>query len=190
MKSIVKRLSTVALLVAAVSPGHALDMNESIRTYLANATLSEVGSLSGTNQQIAEFVTFVEVNWAAILPQIELLAPKTSSQEAIIAAAEYLPGRNYITFLTGLLDKHAAGKLSKAVTVGALSASTAKVGFLAFNHQHASVRALCERVKAMFPTDTDLQVLMADILSGAQKTQDGAVLFSDRRPEPEILPSN
>jgi hypothetical protein len=84
----------------------------------------------------------------------------------------------------------AADKIDPRVAIEAFSAKTVKQGFLAYNYQHQTVRALCERAKLQFSTDPDVQRLMADILSGDQKRQAGAALAMERRTEPEILPNN
>ena len=168
----------------------ALEMSPSIQTYLQQATVTEVGYPSGTDDQIILFADFVKTNWAAILNEIDVIAPDERRQKVITAGAEFLSGSNYIAFLSGLLDKYQVGKVKKAVAIEAMSADGKKSGFLAYNYQNQIVRALCERAKALFPSEAGLQESMTEILSGAQKRQAALAAFNEGRPEPEILPNN
>ena len=166
----------------------AIDMSPSIQTYLETASVTEFGYPSGTEQQQTEFTDWLTANWSAALAEIDAVAPDERRQRVITAGAESLPGTDYVSFLSGLLDKYEAGKVKKAVAIAALSPGGKKYGFLAFNYQHPSVQSLCNRAKTLFPSDAELQSLMDDILSGEQGKQAGAALAMENRPEPEILP--
>ena len=167
----------------------AIEMPSNIQTYLQTATVTEFGFPSGTEQQRTEFTAWLTTNWAAVLDDIETAAPDERRQRVVVASAEFLAGTNYISFLSRLLDKYESGKVNKSVALAALSAGGRKIGFLAFNYQHPTVQTLCTRAKTLFLSDTEFQSLMNDILSGEQRKQDGAWLFMESRPEPEILPA-
>lgn len=166
-----------------------IEMPSNIQTYLQTATVTEFGFPSGPEQQRTEFTTWLTTNWSAVLADIETVAPDERRQRVIVAGAEFLSGANYLACLAGLLDKYELGKVKKAAAITALSAGGRKIGFLAFNYQHPTVQALCNRAKTLFSGDAELQSLMNDILSGEQRKQDGAWLFMENRPEPEILPA-
>jgi hypothetical protein len=167
----------------------AIEMPPNIQTYLQTATVTEFGFPSGTEEQRTEFTTWLTANWSAVLAGIDVVAPDERRQRVIASGAEFLSGTNYLTFLSGFLDKCEAGKVKKSAALTALSAGGRKIGFLAFNYQHPTVQALCNRSKLLFPGEAELQSLMNDILSGEQRKQDGAWLFMENRPEPEILPA-
>lgn len=167
----------------------AIDMPSNIQTYLQTATVTEFGFPSGNEQQRTEFTIWLTTNWASVLDEIDVVAPDERRQRVVVAGSEFLSGVNYLTFLSGLLDKYELGKVKKAAATTALSAGGRKIGFLAFNYQHPTVQALCNRAKTLFPSDAELQSLMNDILSGEQRKQDGGWLFMENRPEPEILPA-
>jgi hypothetical protein len=184
--SIVVALMLMCLLVETLK---AIEMPSNIQTYLQTATVTEFGFPSGTEQQRTDFTTWLTANWSAVLADIETVAPDERRQKVIVAGAESLPGTNYVSFLSGFLDKYEAGKAKKAVAIEAMSPGGKKYGFLAFNYQHPTVQALCLRAKALFPSDAALQTLMTDTLSGEQGKQAGAALAMENRPEPEILPA-
>lgn len=166
----------------------AIEMPANIQTYLQTAAVTEFGFPSGTEQQRTEFTTWLTTNWPAVLDEIEAVAPDERRQKLIAAGAESLPGTNYVSFLSGFLDKYEAGKVKKAVAIEAMSPGGKKYGFLAFNYQHPSVQALCNRAKTLFPSDAEVQTLMTETLSGEQGKQAGAALAMENRSEPEILP--
>jgi hypothetical protein len=180
----------LALLMSATARVHALEMPADIQTYLQQATVSEIGYPSGTDAQIIQFTDYVKANWAAILASIDTIAPDERRQRVIAAGAEFLAGSDYLTFLSGLLDKYQANKVKKAVAVEAMMADGKKAGFLAYNYQNQVVRNLCERAKTVFPGEAALQTSMTEILSGVQKRQAALAAFNEGRPEPELLPNN
>lgn len=190
--SINKSVSTfVALMLMCllVENVKAIEMPPNIQTYLQTAIVTELGFPSGTEQQRTEFTSWLTANWFAVLTDIETVAPDERRQRVVVAGAESLTGTNYVSFLSGVLDKYEAGKVKKAVAIDAMSPGGKKYGFLAFNSQHPTVQALCNRAKTLFPSDAALQTLMTDTLSGVQGKQAGAALAMENRPEPEILPA-
>lgn len=188
LKTRVLRCALMLLSVILVRETWALEMSPAIQAYLQKASVTESGYPSGTQQERTEFTSWLTANWSAVLAEIDTVAPDERRQTVIIAGAEFLSGANYVSFLSGLLDKYEAGKVKKAALIGAMSPGGKKYGFLEFNYQHPSVRTLCERAKSLFSDNTELQVLMTDVLSGEQGKQTGAALFMENRPEPEILP--
>jgi hypothetical protein len=184
--SIFGALMLTCLLVETVE---AIEVPPNIQTYLQTATVTEFGFPSGTEQQRTEFTTWLTANWSAVLSDIETVAPDERKQKVIVAGAESLPGTNYVSFLSGFLDKYEAGKVKKVVGIEAMSPGGKKYGFLAFNYKHPTVKTLCNRAKALFPSDAALQALMTETLSGEQGKQAGAALAMENRPEPEILPA-
>lgn len=181
-------LCAAVLTLLMIGATQAIEMSPSIQTYLETATVTEFGYPSGTEQQRTEFTNWLTANWSAVLAEIDTVAPDERRQRVIVAGAEFLSGTNYVSFLSGLLDKYEVGKVKKAVAIDALSPGGKKYGFLAFNYQHPTVQTLCNRAKTLFPSDAELQSLMDDILSGEQGKQAGAALAMENRPEPEILP--
>ena len=107
----------------------------------------------------------------------------------VVAGAEFLSSTDYVSFLSGWLDKYQAGKVTKAAAIGAILADGKKSGFLAFNYQHQTVINLCNRVKSIFTNEAAVQGSMNEVLSGAQKRQAALAAFNEGRPEPEILPA-
>jgi hypothetical protein len=172
----------------SVHNAHAVDMPPSIQAYLQSATVTEVGFPSGTEQQRTEFTTWLVANWAAVLADIEIVAPDERRQMVVAAGAEFLQGKDYLSFLSGWLDKFQGGKVTKAATVSAILADGNKSGILAFNYQHQTVVDLCSRVKSIFINDAALLEAMDEILSGARKRQAALAAFNEGRPQPEILP--
>lgn len=168
---------------------HAISLAPEITAYLSSGSVTEFGTLAGTSAQVAGFTDFVKGNWSEILNDLDTVAPDERRQQLLISAAESLPPSDYMDFLSLLLDKHQENKVKKAVAVAALSPGARKYGFLAFNDQHAQVRALCERAKTIFADVADLQDLMNETLSGEQRKQIGAALASESRAQPEILPT-
>jgi hypothetical protein len=167
---------------------NALEMSPQITAYLQEATLSETGYPSGTPEQVTDFTNFVKTNWSAILTEIDTVAPDERRQKLVMAAAEWCSGVNYVSFLSGLLDKYQANKVKKSVAIDAMSPGLKKIGFLSYDYQHPTVAALCQRAKTLFADNAELQSLMTDVLSGAQRKQDGAVIAMDSLAQPEILP--
>jgi len=167
----------------------AIEMPSNIQTYLQTATVTEVGFPSGTEQQRTEFTTWLTANWSAVLSDIDVVAPDERRQKVIVAGAESIPGTNYVSFLSGWLDKYQAGKVTKSAAIGAILADGKKSGFLTFNYQHQTVINLCNRVKSIFTNESAVQESMNEILSGAQKRQAALAAFNEGRPEPEILPA-
>lgn len=175
-------------LVNVATVASAFDMPTNIQTYLQQASVSEIGYPSGSDQQIIEFTDYLKTNWAAVLANIETVAPDERKQKVIAAGAEFLPGTDYLSFLSGWLDKYQAGKVTKSAAIGAILADGKKSGFLAFNYQNQTVRTLCARVKSIFTNEGAVQKSMTEVLSGAQKRQAALAAFNEGRPEPEILP--
>ena len=182
-------LCAALLMSLMIENTSAIDMSPSIQTYLETASVTELGYPSGTEQQRTEFTNWLTANWSAVLTDIDTVAPDERRQRVLAAGAESLSGTDYVSFLSGLLDKYESGKVKKAAALAALSPGGKKYGFLAFNYQHPTVQALCNRAKTLFPSDAELQSLMNDILSGEQGKQAGAALAMENRPEPEILPA-
>jgi hypothetical protein len=180
----------LALLMSNTAITHAFEMPADIQTYLQQATVSEIGYPSGTDAQIILFTAFVKANWTAMLASIDTIAPDARRQRVFAAGAEFLTGIEYLNFLSGLLDKYQAGKVTKAVAIEAMMADGKKSGFLAFNYQNQTVRNLCERAKTVFLGEAELQTSMTEILNGTQKRQAALAAFNEGRPEPELLPSN
>lgn len=164
-------------------------MPPNIQTYLQKATVTEVGFPSGTEQQRTEFTTWLTANWSAVLSDIETVAPDERRQKVVVAGAEFLSSTDYVSFLSGWLDKYQAGKVTKAAAIGAILADGKKSGFLAFNYQHQTVINLCNQVKSIFTNEAAVQGSMNEVLSGAQKRQAALAAFNEGRPEPEILPA-
>lgn len=181
-------LCVAALMPLVVGKISAIDMSPAIQTYLETANVTEFGYPSGTEQQRTEFANWLTSNWSAVLADIDTVAPNERLQRVIVAGAEFLSGANYISFLSGLLDNYEAQKVKKAVAIDALSPGGKKYGFLAFNYQHPTVQALCNRAKTLFANNAELQSLMNDVLSGEQGKQAGAALAMENLPEPETLP--
>jgi hypothetical protein len=172
-----------------VKPLKAIEMPPNIQTYLQKATVTEVGFPSGTEQQRTEFTTWLTANWSAVLSDIETVAPDERRQKVVVAGAEFLSSTDYVSFLSGWLDKYQAGKVTKAAAIGAILADGKKSGFLAFNYQHQTVINLCNQVKSIFTNEAAVQGSMNEVLSGAQKRQAALAAFNEGRPEPEILPA-
>jgi hypothetical protein len=167
----------------------AIEMPPNIQTYLQTATVTEVGFPSGTEQQRTAFTTWLTANWAAVLADIETVAPDERRQKVIGSGAEFLPSTDYVSFLSGWLDKYQAGKVTKPAAINAVLADGKKSGFLAFNYQHQTVINLCNRVKSIFTNESAVQQSMNEVLSGAQRRQAALAAFNEGRPEPEILPA-
>jgi hypothetical protein len=180
----------LTLLMSASARVHALEIPTDIQTYLQQATVSEIGYPSGTDVQIIQFTDYVKANWAAILATIDTIAPDERRQRVIASGAEFLPGSDYLNFLSGLLDKYQANKVKKAVAVEAIMADGKKSGFLAYNYQNQAVRNLCERAMTVFPLEAGLQTAMTEVLSGVQRRQAALAAFNEGRPEPELLSNN
>lgn len=176
-------------LLFLASKSDAITMDLEISTYIQEASVTEFGTLTGTSEQVTAFLGFMETNWNIVLNEIDVVAPDERRQLLLITAAESLDPSDYLAFLSTLLDKYQAGKVQKNVALAAMSPGAKKYCFFAFNYQHPSVQALCERVKTIFPDNSEMQELMTDTLSGDQRKQAGAALASENRPEPETLPA-
>jgi len=190
LKLIGSRILVLVALVALSNNIKAVDLPSNLETYLETATVTEFGVPSGTEQQVTDFANFLQANWSDVLADIENVAPDIRRQHVVAAMGEFLPGADYVSFMSGLIDKYEANKIEKAVIIDAMSPGGKKYGFFAYNYQHSSVIALCQRVQTLFPNETELQSLIADTLSGNQGKQIGAALFMENRPTPEILPSS
>lgn len=189
IKKSVSFFGAFALTFLLVETLKAIEMPPSIQTYLQTATVTEVGFPSGTEQQRADFTTWLTANWSAILSDIENIAPDERRQKVVAAGAEFLPSTAYVSFLSGWLDKYQAGKVTKAAAISAILADGKKSGFLAFNYQQQTVINLCNRVKSIFTNETALEESMDEVLSGAQKREAALAAFNEGRPEPEMLPA-
>ena len=163
---------------------------ESIQNYIRTAKIAENGELSGTAAEQTAFIDYVKLNWSGLLDDIETIAPKTHEQMLIIAAAEYLSGRDYLAFFNKLCDRKAAGKITQQAFENAVVAITPKkTGLFAYNHQDSQVRQLIQRIQGMVPQDNKLQPLLAKILSGDAADAAEFATLGQGLPAPEILPA-
>ena len=179
-----------AILLGIASTAMSLTPPESIQNYIRTAKIAENGELSGTAAEQTAFIDYVKLNWSGLLDDIETIAPKTHEQMLIIAAAEYLSGRDYLAFFNKLCDRKAAGKITQQAFENAVVAITPKkTGLFAYNHQDSQVRQLIQRIQGMVPQDNKLQPLLAKILSGDAADAAEFATLGQGLPAPEILPA-
>jgi hypothetical protein len=179
-----------AILLGIASTAMSLTPPENIQSYIRTATIAENGEMSGTAAEQTTFIDYVKLNWSALLDDIETIAPKTHEQMLVVAAAEHLPGRDYLAFFNKLCDRKAAGKITQQAFENSVVAITPKkTGLFAYNHQDSQVRQLIQRIQGMVPQDNKLQPLLTKILSGDAADAAEFATLGQGLPAPEILPA-
>lgn len=162
---------------------------ENIQNYMQTATIAEDGQMSGTAVEQAAFVDYVKWNWVALLDEIESIAPHTHEQMLIIAAAEYMPGRDYLVFFNRLCDQKAVNKITSQAFENAVVAITPKkIGLFAYNYQDSQVRQLMQKIQGMVPQAHKLQLFLANVLSGKAIDAAEFATVGQGLPAPETLP--
>ena len=180
----------IALLLGIASNAMSLTPPENIQTYIRTASIAENGEMSGTAAEQTTFIDYVKSNWSGLLDDVETIAPKTHEQMLIIAAAEYLPGREYLTFFNKLCDRKEAGKITQQAFENAVvSITPKKTGLFAYNHEDNQVRQLIQRIQGMLPQNNQLQPLLSKILSGDAADAAEFATLGQGLPAPEILPA-
>ena len=178
-----------SVLLCVVPQAMSIELPPNIQQYLQNGDVTEgEGRLTGTQADQAAFVDYVKLHWSEMLDNIESIAPGARPQYVIIAAAEQLPGRQYLSFMNKLCERKAAGKVTaKAFEHAILGLTPKKRGFLAWNHQDQQVRQLVQRIQGMLPQTSGLQPWLTDILSGAAVGAAEAATLGQSNPAPETL---
>lgn len=167
----------------------AIDPPQNVKDYLQVGTITEFGVLSDLEGNGKAFVEYIAPNWNAVLTGLATVAPTAKQQRLVVAAIEFVQGRDYLSALNKLCDLKAAGSLSDEVVDFAIRGTRIKKGFLSYNFQDTQTRQLIQRVQTLLPANSSTQPLLADILSGAQKTKDKDYFEFNDLPEPTPLPA-
>ena len=182
------RTILIALLFCLTSQPMKAQLPANIQQYLQSGSLTEDGELSGTAAEQTAFIDYVKANWSAMLDAIDTIAPKPHEQMLVVAGAEYLAGRQYLQFVNKLCDRKAAGKVTQLAFERTVTALTPKkLGFLAYNHQDVQVRQLVQRLQGMLAPTSNLQPLLAEILSGVALEAAETATLGQGLPAPETL---
>jgi hypothetical protein len=134
------------------------------------------------------FVEYTMTNWPAMLDNLASIAPEPRQQELVIRAMEALPGRTYLRALNKLCDLNEKGAVKSGTLEFAVEGRAPKHGFLSNNYQDPQVAKLVRRFQSLLPKNSKKQSLLADILSGKQKTVDQDSIQEEGFAPPVTLP--
>lgn len=185
-----KRFKTIAAFAFTCFAHSLMSMTlpTNIQNYLERGSLTEDGIFTGDEAEQLAFINHVKANWSTMLDNIDTVASTARQQTLIIAAAESLPGRDYIQFTNKLCDQRAAGKVNQSAFEQAISGITPKKhGFLPYNYQDNQVRQLVQRFQGMFAPSHEIQSFLSEVLSGEALSAAEFGVKGQGLPEPERL---
>lgn len=159
-----------------------------VRDYLSTGGFMEDGFLGGSQAEAEAFILYVRDNWSAVLTDIATIAPDAKKQRLIVAAIEFVQGRDYLSALNKLCDGKAAGSVTDEVLDFAVCGAKVKKGFLSYNFQDTPTRQLVQRMQTLLPAGSPTQQTLTAILSGEQKTKDKDYFEYNDVAEPTPLP--
>ena len=166
-------------------------MPTDIKSFLDDKTnsLNEDGFLPETPPQMLSFARYVVGNWQQLLTTIGTDAPDVRRQNLIVVAAEFLPPHDYVSFVSGICDLNASGKIKLGTFKTILNAKMFKNGFLAFNYDKPEVAAVITKLETILQAGepgkwTDC---FSGIKSGTAKQAVVAERTRDNEPLPEAI---
>ena len=143
-----------------------------------------------TAQDLA-FLRYVAENWRQALTLLDTDAPDPRRQRLIIAAAEVLPARDYVSFLNGVCALSESGKI-KIIGQDFCYGYFIKESFLEYNYDNPMVAALIDRMEAICKNQDPEEwgEYFAEIKSGKRKEELVKTLTAYGDPMPETYAAN
>jgi hypothetical protein len=112
-----------------------------------NNVVSEDGHLPLSPGVGLEFVRYTLRHWQAILPKIGEIAPDSRRQALLIVAAEFLPPREYVEFVSKVCDLSLQGRIDPQAINYIFWARLAKSGFLIYNYDKPEVDLILQKLQ-------------------------------------------
>jgi len=132
------------------------------------------------------FRHYMTSHWQAVLDNFQLIAPEPREELLIISALEDLPARTYLKELDKLCDMREHETISTQMLENAVDGPRSNL--LSNNYRDPEVIAVVRRFQSQLPKDSEVQRLLANILSGKQRAIDIEGAADIGNPPPETLP--
>ncbi len=111
--------------------------------------VSEDGILPDEDLDVLPCARYVVANWQSVLTSFAQLAPDTRRQRLVVVAAEFLPPRDYVSFVSGIADLQTTGNATLQTIKTVAIAKMFKNGFLAYNFDKPEVVGLIAKLETI-----------------------------------------
>ena len=152
----------------------ASEMPAEVKKALVEARIGESGGLwftdSPKSKQAVEMHAVVSKwfteNWPDIIKNYKTVVVTQKDRGALLEIAEALTPTEYIAYLNHLLDEVLSENVPESVAESAITGSSLKDGFLAFNYAEPAIQDILRKAQKVLNPNSPLQSLIRDMQAG------------------------